>query len=222
MVMAYVPAGPFEMGSDSGESDEKPVHTVTLDAFWIDEHEMTNGMYDLCVQAGKCDPPNGSYFAIYEYADNPVVYVTWYDTLNYCEWAGARLPTEAEWEKAARGGLEGKIYPWGDESPVCTLATKSGAQYKSCSGQTAAVKSFAPNGYGLYDMAGNVWEWVSSLYKQYPYRSDDGRELNVIGSRVMRGGAWDTYEYSLRAANRDRNDPGNDYVNVGFRCARSP
>lgn len=148
--MVYVPAGEFEMGSENGNSDEKPIHSVYLNAFWIDQTEVTNEMYALCVQAGDCDQPSTStYYNDSSYTDHPVIYVSRHAAEAYCGWAGRRLPSEAEWEKAARGGLERKAYPRGDEAPVCEMGAKNGAQYSSCDGQTAPVGSFGENGYWL-------------------------------------------------------------------------
>ncbi len=225
MVMVYVPAGPFKMGSTDGEEDERPIHTVTLDAFWIDQTEVTNAMYALCVQAGACNAPvDTTYYGDGAYANHPVVYVDWYQASNYCAWVGGRLPTEAEWEKAARGGLEGKRYPWGDELPTCQAGARNGAQYRGCDGLTVAVGTFQPNGYGLYDMAGNVWEWVSDWYDPDYYRnSPASNPTGPIsgGGRVLRGGSWFDYVKDIRSAVRHGAIP--DYSNdfAGFRCLRS-
>ena len=222
--MVLIPAGAFEMGSTKYD-DEKPVHTVTLDAYYIDQYEVTNAQYAECVDDGVCDPPSksssysrDSYYGTSEYADYPVIYVSWYDAKAYCEWRGARLPTEAEWEKAARGGLEGKQYPWGDEIS-CDRANYT----FGCVGDTSAVGDYAPNDYGVYDMAGNVWEWVSSLYKGYPYDATDGREdLDSSEDRVLRGGSWYVSDIGARSAYRRDDSPSDIYDFIGFRCARSP
>jgi formylglycine-generating enzyme required for sulfatase activity len=185
MVMVFVPAGNFLMGSTDGDiaqalqtcpncdfSDEKPQHTVYLDSFWVDQTEVTNRMYALCVAAEKCDPHSNSsssthsnYYGNSEYDDYPVIYVSWNDASDYCAWAGGdvydvRLPTEAEWEKAARG-TDGRTYPWGNDSPSC-----SAANYSGCVGDTTAVGSYesGQSPYGAYDLAGNVWEWVADWY----------------------------------------------------------
>jgi formylglycine-generating enzyme required for sulfatase activity len=135
------------------------------------------------------------------------------------------LPTEAQWEKAARGGLEAKNYPWGDETPVCEKGAENGARFDDLAGcnlaDTERVGSYSPNGYGLYDMAGNVWEWVSSQYEPYPYVSTDGRE-NPVGSanRVMRGGAWSELQIVTRVSGRSSSFLPYLY-GVGFRCARN-
>jgi formylglycine-generating enzyme required for sulfatase activity len=214
--LVYVPAGEFAMGDGAGDA---PVHTVYLDAFWIDQTEVTNAMYAKCVDAGKCDPPSSTdYFSNSSYANHPVVYVDWNQANTYCSWADRRLPTEAEWEKAARGADE-RTYPWG-EGIDCTKANYN----YSCVGETLPVKSY-PNSispYGAYDMAGNVWEWVSSLYEPYPYDANDGREdMNSLDERVLRGGSWSDHDYNVRSSNRVRNGRYSFYIS-GFRCSRSP
>jgi serine/threonine-protein kinase len=227
MLMVYVPAGPFEMGSNNGDSDEKPVHTVSLDAFWMDQTEVTNAMYALCAQAGVCDPPgNTTYYRDGAYGNHPVVSVNWQQASDYCAWAGSRLPTEAEWEKAARGGLEGKKHPWGDEAPTCQAGARNGAQYSGCSGRTVSVGTFQPNGYGLYDMAGNVWEWVAdwysaNYYSNSPSSNPTGPESG--STKVLRGGSWDgSAGEGFRSASRNWCAPGVTYGYLGFRCLRSP
>jgi len=219
MTSLYVPAGEFTMGSDSSDqSDEKPQRQVTLPAFWIDQTEVTNAMYAKCVDAGNCAAPsNLDHFSNSSYANHPVVYVKWNMANDYCSWADRRLPTEAEWEKAARG-TEAFTYPWG-EGLDCDKANYSG-----CVGDTLPVKNY-PNGvspYGAYDMAGNAWEWVSSLYKPYPYDVNDGREdLSSSDDRVLRGGAWDNFDLFVRSAIRLRVVPTLSIYGIGFRCARS-
>ncbi len=219
MTLLYVPAGEFTMGSDAN-SDEQPLHQVYLDAFWIDQTEVTNEMYAKCVDAGKCDPPsNTGHFSNSSYENQPVVYVNWSKANAYCSWVDRRLPTEAEWEKAARG-TDGRTYPWG-EGIDCD---KANFQY-SCVGDTSPVGSYESEKsfYGAYDMAGNVWEWVSSLYRPYPYVASDSREdMNSSGDRVLRGGSWDNYDSNVRSAFRLRLDPTNSYNLIGFRCARLP
>jgi formylglycine-generating enzyme required for sulfatase activity len=226
MVMIFVPAGEFTMGSNSSnQADERPEHTVILGAFWIDQTEVTNAMYAKCVNENQCAPPkilsssnSSNYFGNPEFDTYPVHYVGWNMAKAYCEWAGRRLPTEAEWEKTARGTDE-RIYPWGNAEPRAALLN-----YNSNVGTTTEVGSY-PSGvspYGAYDMAGNVWEWVSSMYQTYPYSVDDGREnLSALGSRVMRGGAWDGNDFSVRSTSRYWFDPTyTDYL-IGFRCALS-
>jgi len=226
--MILIPGGSFQMGSNHGNNDERPVHQVILDSFTIDQYEVTNAHYEACVVAGSCDPPFGRdswtrnwYYSNPDYADFPVVTVNWFMAKSYCEWRGARLPTEAEWEMAARGGLVGAYFPWGEETPVCSKGEYNGAQYEDCSEyDTVAVGSFGPNGFGLYDMAGNVWEWVSSLYMDYPYNADDGREdLSEYGQRVLRGGGWDNSIFYQQVAYRDKFVPDNKNLVCGIRCA---
>jgi formylglycine-generating enzyme required for sulfatase activity/serine/threonine protein kinase len=222
--MAWIPAGSFMMGSEDGDDDEKPIHEVYLDTYAMDVYEVTNERYAECVAASVCDKPGGSYYGKMQYDDHPVVYVSWRDAEAYCEWRGARLPTEAEWEKAARGGLEGKKYPWGDQSPFCEKGASNGAKFDDDAGcnetGTEPVGSYIANGYRLYDMAGNVWEWVADWYQAYP----GGVENEDYGEkyRVLRGGSWYNGPYSLRVASRNGSNPGYASSNYGFRCAGSP
>jgi len=237
--MALIPAGPFEMGSSNGAEDEQPVHAVTLDAFYIDLYEVTNSQYAVCVDAGICDPTTdttayessysrGIYYGNPEYANYPLIYANWYEAQAYCEWRGTRLPSEAEWEKAARGGLEGNAYPWGDELPVCKTGGRNGATFDDngvCNDtDTTQVGGYGPNGYGLYDMAGNVIEWVGDFYDENYYANSPMSNPSgpkVGDYRVVRGGSWDSPADSLRVSDRRFNHPGSGSLSIGFRCALS-
>ena len=160
-----------------GSSDEQPIHTVTLDAFWIDRTDVTNALYTQCVNVGKCTPPDSSssathsdYYVNSQFVNFPVINIDWDHAKIYCQWARRRLPTEAEWEKAARG-IDGRTYPWGNDVPNNNLLN-----YNNNVGDTTEVGKY-PKGaspYGALDMAGNVWQWVSSLYQSYPYSATDG------------------------------------------------
>lgn len=225
--MRLVSASDFTLGSDSGMSDEQPVQLLFLNTFYIDKYEVTNLMYKNCVDAGVCKPPKkdnsitrADYYTEPEFANYPVVYVDWYMAKSYCEWRGARLPTEAEWEKAARGP-SGSTYPWGEEISC------EEANYFGCQEDTASVSSFAKglSAYGLHNMAGNVYEWVNSLYLPYPYNEFDGREYpEASGDRVIRGGSWlnSDSDNEARSARRQKAVPTLATEYIGFRCARTP
>jgi formylglycine-generating enzyme required for sulfatase activity len=229
VTMVLIPAGEFTMGSDeSGNAEAKPAHTVYLDAFYIDKYEVTNEMYDACAYAVECRKPKQSgsvtrstYYSNPVFANYPVIYVDWKMAKAYCEWRGARLPTEAEWEKAARGDDE-RIYPWGSTKLDCSFANLPG-----CLGDTTAVDQYESgvSFYGVYGMAGNVFEWTSSLFKLYPYDAEDGREkLDATGKRVARGGSWHTFggnSGNARVDTRLELDPAYYGAYVGIRCAIS-
>ena len=226
--MVLIPAGNFQMGSDDDEDNEKPVHTVYVDAFYMDKYEVTNAQYRRFVQATKYSEPTGYGYVDGEWrwsgfrpwsdsrfcADNqPVVCMSWADAQAYAEWAGKRLPTEAEWEKAARGGLVGMEYPWGNK------ITEENANYGFNIGSTTLVGSYPPNGYGLCDMAGNVWEWCADWYDENYYANSVS--LNPTGpdsgtARVLRGGCWLGFQADLRVALR--RIPSGTFYYIGFRC----
>ena len=230
-----VPAVVFEMGSSSGGEDEAPLHTAQLDDFYIDQYEVTNADYAECVAQGACQPPTSNaselrktYYGNPTYSDYPVLNVTWDQAQSYCGWRNGRLPSEAEWELAARGGLESEPYPWGDAVPVCEPGLENGARFDDnavCdSADTEAVGTYSPNGYGLYDMAGNLWEWVADWYAEDYYAASPERDPGGPQDgdlRVIRGGSWsDSDVEALRVASRDAKDPDQGYPTVGFRCVR--
>jgi len=221
--MVLIPAGEFLMGSNDGSSDKKPVHTVYLDAFYIDKYEVTNAQYKKFMDATGHKAPNYWNDSRFNDPKQPVVGVSWYDAKAYADWAGKRLPTEAEWEKAARGGLVGKKYPWGDK------ITHDDANYEGTGGKDiwvypSPVGSFAPNGYGLYDMAGNVLEWCADWYDGNYYKVSPKENPKGPASgnwRVFRGGSWfDDVHNLLRVASRDNDVPTGMGDDVGFRCAQ--
>jgi formylglycine-generating enzyme required for sulfatase activity len=220
MVLVYVPEGEFEMGSEFGNDNEKPVHMVYQQAFWLDQTVITNALYQHCVEVGECSLPSDTDYYFDEfYWEHPVVYVSWDDAQTYCRWADRRLPTEAEWEKAARGAMVGKIYPWGNESPVCTPGALYGAQSSRCGEGTVPVKTFGFNSFGLYDLAGNVWEWVADWYDVYPNGVPDS-DLNFGEKyRVIRGGSFYDDLSDIRTGLRDWGNPVDRVDNIGFRCA---
>ena len=256
--MVLIPAGEFQMGSDDedADDDERPVHTVYVDAFYMDEYEVTNAQFKAFVDANphwqkdQIDAKFHDSTYLYDWsgtdypsgkADHPVVWVSWYAAMAYAEWAGKRLPTEAEWEYAARGGLAGQKYPWGN-----TLVND-----RSWGGNTTPVGAYAANGYGLYDMAGNVWEWCLDAYDAEFYAEsqnsrnpiseartlqwllDNFTSIPTNSWRVSRGGSFfDVWRGGpnsgtffpgtqfVRVAERGRATPSGTIDSYGFRCVR--
>jgi formylglycine-generating enzyme required for sulfatase activity len=237
--MVSVPGGAFQMGCSPQDSschaNERPLHTVRLSPFLIDKYEVTNAHYTACVDSGTCTPPptNASvlrpdYYTNPEYADYPVIAVTWYQAAEYCSWQGKRLPTEAEWEKAARGSQDARIFPWGNAWPDCSWVNgRSGSGF--CVGDTVAVGSFphASSPSGAMEMAGNVWEWVADwydpqYYQRYP-EQDWPRNPQGPGSGIfksIRSGAWDIGMDGARVSRRVGGLPYDLDTSTGFRCAR--
>jgi serine/threonine-protein kinase len=244
----FIPAGEFIMGTEDIDAQhtlnngvaypEVPMHIVTLDGYWIDKYEVTNGRYALCVADGGCSAPwvnfsntREEYYGNPEFVNYPVIMVDWWQSSAFCEWAGGRLPTEAEWEKAARG-TDGRKYPWGN-NPIS--GDKVNFCDKNCPREhanpgfddgyadTAPVGSY-PNGaspYGVMDMAGNVWEWTSSIPKPYPYEPDGSREIEYIYEYIWRGGPWSNGTWWVRSTLRYKSLAKYWYENLGFRCAYS-
>lgn len=217
-----IPAGEFLMGTDpekdgSASPYEFPEHTVYLDAYRIMRSEVTNQQYNQCVRSGACPVPGNDEYSSSERAQYPVTDVSWSNATGFCQWAGGRLPTEAEWEKAARGE-DGRIYPWGDTLPDRTLAN-----FDFCVGDTVPVGSYplGASPYGLYDMAGNVYEWVndwfdSSYFNISPLSNPPGPDTGIY--RGVRGGSWSGLSY-LRTARRGGSYPATRNHDIGFRCA---
>ena len=249
--MVLIPAGQFQMGSENDEAmnNEQPVHTVYLDAFYMDVYAVTNAQFKAFVDAnpqwqkdnidawfhwgGYLNDWDGNNYPSGK-GNHPVTYVSWYAAMAYAAWAGKRLPTEAEWEYAARGGLAGKKYPWGN------TISAADANYGGHVGGTSAVGQYAENGYGLFDMAGNVWEWCLDEYDcagDFYAESRDSRNptageciswlVNNFTSippssiRVLRGGGWGLTAPFLRVAYRDDASPAFTLALLGFRCARA-
>lgn len=245
--MVLIPAGEFQMGSIDADvdGDEKPVHPVYVDAFYMDTHEVTNAAYKAFVDANpqwqkgniQAKFHDGNYLSNWNgnnypagKANHPVTYVSWYAAMAYAAWAEKRLPTEAEWEYAARGGLKGKKYPWGD-----TISSRNASYFPHVDG-TTAVGRYAANNYGLFDMAGNVWEWCLDewkfdFYAVSPYlnplsgaptiRSIQENFTSVQSARVLRSGSWNSRALSVRVTSRHRFTPALTSSVFGFRCVRA-
>ena len=225
MRLIYIPAGEFIMGSVKYDRDletnEVPQHTVYLDAFWISQTQVTNAMYALCVADGVCEysankKTNPRYLDP-AYADHPVVYISWQAAMDYCTWSGGRLPTEAEWEKAARG-TEGQKYTWGNTSPTLTQVNAN-----NVIGDTTSVGQY-PEGasvYGVLDMGGNVREWIWDWYDPYYYQyspASNPMGPNSGEKKVLKGASYSDIYRFIRPANRLAHDPTSPGINRGFRC----
>lgn len=230
MQLVYIPAGEFLMGSDDADDPvSQPAHKVYLDAFWIDRTEVTNAMYAKCVDSKNCLEPLSQssgpnhYYGKAAYANDPVIYASWYYAQMYCVWAGGRLPTEAQWEKAARGPLtssgDARIYPWGNTPPDMSLLNFDGNI-----GQPVPADRYAlgASPYGVLNMAGNVREWVGDwfspvYYRDLPYSNPKGPPTGMLKS--LRGGAYDDSLREVRVFERFGHDPTSAGRNRGFRCA---
>lgn len=227
--MVSVPGGDFERGS-TVQTDEQPVREIYVSSFCIDRTEVTAGAYEDCVQGGGCTAASNRFsectYGVSGKSDHPINCVDWNQALAYCEWAGKRLPSEAEWEKAARG-VDGRTYPWGEDEPDCNYAVMDDGGWGCGRDETWPVgsKVAGASPYGALDMAGNVHEWVNDRYDSGYYAdaplSDPMGPLS--GSpRVVRGGSWSDVGVSLRAAIRGGFPPDYAFYNLGFRCARTP
>lgn len=252
--MVSIPAGTYTMGNDEGLADQVPAHTVTLGAFEIDRYEVTNAQFERFIRAEDCPGPaidgnpdpcvydgavqsntRAEYWGNSDFDDYPVVNVRWDQAEAYCRWLGKRLPTEAEWEAAARGS-EGLLYPWGEGEPDCSLANFEGCvpdtiavngEYQAFEGGISedymdVEKGASP--FGAVQMAGNVTEWVADYYNDsyYSWGPTDNPQGPANGSsRVVRGGSWYCPSEKVTTTFRDYTNPMLQYNTIGFRCARS-
>ena len=261
--MVLVPGGAFGMGTAAADlaqvqqafgvrhadlmAPEVPRHIVRVDPFWLDATPVTNAAFKRFVDAEPAWAPghapsrlhNGEYLRHWQggeppsgLADHPVVYVTWYAAMAFARWAGKRLPTEAEWECAARGGQDSSVFPWGSDPPDPSRANYGASGLDT----TTPVRRYPPNPYGLYDLAGNVWEycldeWRQDFYarspRDNPLAGDESRQqllgghfVHVTTRRVIRGGSWGAAPVQLRVTFRDSHPPDGAGPHVGFRCAR--
>jgi formylglycine-generating enzyme required for sulfatase activity len=226
MVNIYIPTGSFKMGASGNNParDDQPRHNVIVGSFWIDRTAVTNAMYALCVKAGGCNLPftkkTNPHFFNANYDGHPVVYVTWYDAARYCSWVEGRLPTEAEWERAASGDGS-RTYPWGNQKPKIDLANVAGFHMTTTH---AGSQPAGASPFGVRDMAGNVREWVADKYSANYYRNST--DINPKGpskgsERVVRGAAWSDPISLARVTSRKSKDPDDKANNLGFRCAFS-
>jgi len=231
--LVQISGGIFKMGCNSCENDEKPEHEVTVSDFKMDSHEITDLQYDSCVQSGRCSPAHyedslcmiwdGKSFKKLIIQKSlrkpgfPVTCVTWHQAQAYCRSRGMKLPTEAQWEYAARGGA-GNLYSWGNEPPTtdkCSYLESGGIQ---------TVGKYKPNSFGLYDMTGNVWEWTADYYESeyYKYSESSNPSGPAAGLyRVIRGGGWYSTSAQLGASNRLWFSPDVPEASIGFRCVKS-
>ncbi len=235
----YIPPGTFEMGCVGGDdrcsADERPRHEVTITrGFWMKVTEVTVEEYLVFAGASRSRiPPWPPFNVNWRHVTHPIVGVTWEEAERYCRWAGGRLPSEAEWEYAARGGLRRAQYPWGNGTPICQPGTRNGARFDDrsfCGAQrratrgTEPVAAFGANGHGLHDIAGNVWEWCADWYDAGSYAAPQAIDPNGPSSgeqRVIRGGAWSAAASHLRVSTRSSAPPAVRRDDLGFRCVKS-
>ncbi len=232
--MVYVPAGAFMRGSPTGrgEDDQKPQRSITLNAFYIDQYAVSMAHYRRCVEAGSCTEPNKDEicnWGVDGREDHPINCVSWHQSKGYCEWVGKRLPTEAEWEKSAKGN-DGRLFSWGNELPSCELtnynASSQMGQDKYCHGRTIPVGEYpgAASPYGVVQMTGNVYQWASDWYgKTYYQESPDKNPQGPTSGkyRIVRGGSWFNVARDLKVELRGLIPPGTRLNYVGFRCAKN-
>jgi formylglycine-generating enzyme required for sulfatase activity len=239
LLMVYVTEGEFTMGCYEApgncDPDNEYLHQIYLDSYYIDTYEVSNAQYARCVAGAGCSPPYNygsntrpAYYDNPSFKDYPVVSISWMDARNYCLWAGKRLPTEAEWEKAVRGTSDTRLYPWGDQHPDCSMANGFNmwtGEY--CTDDTTQVGSYplGASQYGAFDMAGNVAEWVNDWYQvdyywNSPAVNPQGPPDGTI--KILRGGGWSTQFGTLQLSDRWPQSAGGAFNWVGFRCAFSP
>ena len=221
--MVVIPAGEFWMGAEDGLQDARPLHQVYLGSYWIDQYEVTNALYRRCVEGGGCTPPKDRQaFDDPQRMQHPVTNITWGQARSYCQWQGKRLPTEAEWEKAARG-TDGRRYPWGNDGEVVKSRVRNGEFKAGISGpelvgrQTATVSP-----YGVFDLIGSVSQWVKDWYAEDFYQASPARDPQgpLRGSfRVLRGGEWNENPPDLRASYRGWDEMTYWGPTLGVRCA---
>src|SRR5262245_25132807 len=224
--MALVPAGEFTMGSAAGDPDELPVHKVYVDAFFIDMHQLSVAQYARFLEDTHHEvPPEWNLMNRPQHRSRPVANVDWAEAAAYCKWAGKRLPTEAEWEKAARG-TDGRTYPWGNDPPTGSHVNAGKETWNNHAVVTpGGTFEEGKSPYGIYDMAGNVWEWVSDWYDRDYYKT--GPRQNPTGPptggyKVIRGGSWGSAPKDLRSSDRETHLPSFRGFGTGFRCAKTP
>ncbi len=221
--MLLIPGGEFQRGADDGLQDTRPMRRLYLSAFWIDQYEVTNAQYQQCVQAGVCSSPKDrEAFDDPGHAQHPVINVTWLQARSYCHWTGRRLPTEAEWEKAARG-TDGRRYPWGDQDgPIKKWWKAYGQEINENGTLPIGTLSETVSPYGVLDLVGNVWEWVQDRYAEdyYAMAPSQNPQGPVRGSfRILRGGDWSQSPLELQVSYRGWDEMTYWGPRLGFRCA---